>query len=313
MSKTRPKLGYLFAALAAVVSGFSVYINSLGVHIYKDATLYTTLKNGVTGLVLLIALLVTARRIEEYRRLDARTWGWLVALAITGGSVPYVLFFNGLQRSNATTGAFLNHLQFVLVGLFAALFLKERIRPAMWAGFAVLLVGATLGLNLGQLRWSDGSAMILASSVLFAADFVIAKHLLRGLSTRAVMTAKMTLGSLMLVAYSGVTGHLRAIATLTPVQVEWVIAVGLILLVFTVCTFVAIRHALVSAVIAIGMAAPIVTTLLQFGGGRDVRLAPAGAAGLAVILVAVSAILALGIRHEERDAAATRAAEPAPA
>jgi drug/metabolite transporter (DMT)-like permease len=312
VTRANPRLGYGFALAAAAVSGASVFINSLGVHVYKDATLYTTLKNSVTGLALLVLLLFATRRINEYRRLDRRTWGWLVALAITGGSVPYVLFFNGLQHSNATTAAFLNHLQFVLVAIFAAAFLRERVRPALWAGFAVLLVGATLGLDLRQLRWTPGSLQILASTVLFAIDFVIARHLLKGLSTTAVMTAKMTLGSLILVAYSGLTGHLAAASRLSALQLEWVLATGLILLAFTACTFIAIKHARVSVVIAIGMIAPIITTLLQFLAGQHVKLSASDAAGIAATLTAAAFILAIGIQEEQKQRPAA-VARPSPA
>lgn len=297
---TRPWLGYVFAVAAAIVSGASVYVNSVGVHIYKDATLYTTLKNGLVGVILLVPLLVFAERRREYVRLDRGTGAWLVALAITGGSVPYLLFFNGLQHATAVTGAFLNHLQFLLVGLFAVVFLRERVRPAMWAGFVVLLIGATLGTNLGQLKWSGGAYLILLSTVLFAIDFVIAKHLLRGLSTLTVMTAKMTLGSAMLVAYSFLTGHLAGAARLTAFQVEYVLLTGLILLAFTACTFLAIRHAMVSAVMAIGMAAPLVTTAIQYAVSAQLRPAPADIAGLSVTFAAVAAVLYLGVRQEAR-------------
>ena len=47
--------------------------------------------------------------------------------------------------TTAATGALVNHFQFILVALFAALFLKEALRPAIWAGFAVLLLGTLLG------------------------------------------------------------------------------------------------------------------------------------------------------------------------
>ncbi len=306
--RPRPALGYAFAVAAAVISGISIYVNSLGVHLYRDATLYTTLKNGVVGAILLVPLLFLGERRREYGRLQKPTAAWLVALAVTGGSVPYLLFFNGLQHSTAVTAAFLNHLQFLLVGLLAVAFLGERIRPAMWAGFAVLLVGATLGLNFGQLRWSSGAGMILSSTFLFAVDFVIAKHLLRGLSTLAVMTAKMTLGSAILVLYSGLTGHLAGLLRLSGTQVEFVLLVGLVLLAFTVFTFLAIRHAMVSAVIAIGMASPLVTTVLQYGVSHRLHIAPADAAGLLVTLAAVVAILIMGIRQE-----AARRPRPAPA
>jgi len=143
-----------------------------------------------------------------------------------------------------------------------------------------------------------GAGLVLAPSVLFAIDFVIAKHLLRGLSTLAVMTAKMTLGSALLVAFSGLTGHLAGLARLSAYQVEFVLLTGLILLAFTCFTFLAIRHAMVSAVMAIGMGSPIVTTAIQLSVNQHFNIARAEVAGLAVTLLTVSFILVLGIRTE---------------
>jgi hypothetical protein len=49
-------LGLVFAALAAVISGVSVYVNSLGVRAFSDPVLYTALKDGFVGLILLVPL-----------------------------------------------------------------------------------------------------------------------------------------------------------------------------------------------------------------------------------------------------------------
>src|SRR5579859_3536511 len=172
------RFGYVLAALAAIVSGVSVYVNSLGVQSVADPILYTTLKDGVVGLALLLPLAASRSRRAEYRRLDRRTWGWMVALALTGGSVPFALFYTGLQATTAATAALIDHFQFVLVAVFAAAFLREAIRPAMWTGLAVLLLGTSLGTNLRALAWNEGAALVGVSTVLFAIDFVIAKHLL---------------------------------------------------------------------------------------------------------------------------------------
>lgn len=295
-----PYFGYGFAVLATVISGVSVYVNSLGVKTFSDPVLYTALKDGVVGAILFVPLVVSSGWRAEYRRLSRRTWAWMVALALTGGSIPFALFFSGLKLTTAATGAVLNHLQFVLVAVFAVIFLKERIRPALWAGFAVLFVGTVLGTNLGALKWNEGAALVLASTVLFAIDFVIAKHLLRGLSTLMVMTARMSLGTAILFAYLAAAGHLGQVTHLEATQVQFVLVTGLILLAFVVCTFTAIRHASVSAVLAIGAASPIITTLVQVGAAHRVTLLPADAIGLLVIAVSVVAILVIGIRQDSR-------------
>ena len=149
--------GYIVAALAAAISGVSVYVNSLGVKAFTDPILYTALKDGFVGVVLLIPLVFSPGWRAEYRRLDRRAWAWLIALALTGGSVPFALFYTGLQQTTAATGALVNHFQFVLVALFAVAFLEERIRPLTWTGFIVLFFGTLLGTDLHTLNWNVGA------------------------------------------------------------------------------------------------------------------------------------------------------------
>lgn len=298
--KINPSFGYLFAALAAAVSGVSVYVNSLGVKSFSDPVLYTALKDGFVGAVLLLPLVFSSGWRREYRRLTRRTWLWLVLLALTGGSLPFALFFTGLQLTTAATGAVINHFQFMLVAVFALIFLREAIRPAMWAGFAVLLLGTMIGTNLHALQWNAGAWLIAASTVLFAIDFVIAKHLLRGLATLTVMTARMTLGTAMLFVYVIAAGRLAPAAHLGPGQWEFVVVTGLLLLAFTASTFTAIRHASVSAVLAIGAAAPIITTLLQAAGAGQLKLASSDVLGLGVIALAVVAIIVFGLQQDRR-------------
>src|SRR5579859_746268 len=301
-------LGYLFAVTAAVISGVSVYVNSLGVRAFSDPILYTTLKDGFVGLVLLVPLLFSASWRADYKRLDRKAWAWMVGLALTGGSVPFALFYCGLQLTTAATGALVNHFQFVLVALFAMTFLKERIRPAMWAGLIVLLFGTLLGTQLDALAWNTGAWLVAASTALFAVDFVIAKHLLRNLATLTVMTARMTLGTAMLFVYVVVTGRLIPLSELTETQWAFLVITGVLLLFFTTATFTAIRHASVSAVLAIGAAAPIVTTVLQVVGSGRAQFALTDLIGLAVTLLAAAAVIIVGVRQDARAAGIQRPA-----
>src|SRR5689334_710664 len=48
------KLGYVFAVAAACISGVSIFVNSLGVRAFADPVVYTTLKDGLVGLILLV-------------------------------------------------------------------------------------------------------------------------------------------------------------------------------------------------------------------------------------------------------------------
>lgn len=276
--------GYRLAALAAVISGFSIYVNSFGVRVLPDSTLYTTLKNGVAGVALLVPVLLLARCRGELRGLGRRDAGWLLVLAIVGGSVPYVLFFRGLQLTTASTGSLLNHAQFLFVAALAIPVLKERITGLAWLGLALLAAGTLAGSDLGALRLNDGALLVLASTVLFAGGVVLTRRLLVGLSAEVVMAAKMSAGAALLVGYAGVTGHLERLGQLTAAQWEFALGTGVILVGFTAATTYALQRAPALAVTAIGMAAPLITLLLQPRALPVPRVAGSTAMSLTLLL-----------------------------
>lgn len=297
---TNPTIGYLFAVLNAVVSGIAIYVNSLGVKLFSDSTLYTTLKNAVVGVALLVPVVALARCRAELRGLNARQWGWLLLLALIGGSVPYLLFFRGLQLTTPVTSSLLNHAQFLLVALLALVFLRERVGLLVWGALAVLFVGVSLGANFHTLRWNEGTLLVALSSLLFAAGVVLAKHLLRDLSTETVMAAKMTLGSVFLLGYVAATGRLGAIGSLSTRQWTFVVVTGLILLAFSVTAFVALRHITATAATAIPVASPLITTALVAVGSGALTLRTMDVVGLLVMSVAAAAIIIAGWRREAR-------------
>ena len=283
-------IGYRLALAAAVISGFSIYVNSFAVRAIPDATLFTTLKNTVTGLVLLVPVLAMASRRAELARLSRRDVAWLASLAVLGGSVPYVLFFTGLQMTTAGTGSLLNHAQFLVVAALAVPFLREKLNGFAWAGLALLAAGSLAGTNLGALRLNEGALLVLVSTAMFGAGVVIARHVLARVSPEVVMAAKMSAGAAMLLAWSGMTGRLAGALALTATQWEVAIGTGLILLAFTAATTYALRFAPALAVAAIGMASPPITLALQLTSGAP-QITTGAAAGMVLVVLGAAMFL----------------------
>lgn len=296
--KLAVRVGYGFAVANTLVSGVSIYVNSLGVAHFKNAVLYTTLKNGLSGAVLLVLACLVGSQRQRYRELRAKDWGWLVLVALFAGSAGFALYFSGLKMANAVTGSLENHLEFVVVALLAVVLLKERLSPSMWAGIGVLTAGVALSGTLGLLVFNKGTLLMALSTLVYAGGWVVVKHVLGGrISPTVVMTGELALGSALLFGYLAVRRQLGPVAHLNAVQWGYVVGTGLILLVFTATIYVAIRLVRVSAVTAIGTGAPLVTILVDLAANKPVSLAN-DAAGLALTLVAVVAILVLGLRQE---------------
>ncbi len=118
-----PRLGYRFAALNALISGFAVFVNSIGVRMFADSTLYTALKNGVVAVAVTLPFLLSRGRRSELARLTRCEWSLLLLIAVVAGSVAYGVDFRGRQISTATTAAVIGHTQFLVVAAAARMFL----------------------------------------------------------------------------------------------------------------------------------------------------------------------------------------------
>jgi transporter family protein len=297
-STADPRLGYSLAALNMVISGVAIYVNSIGVRMFSDSTLYTALKNSVVGLALLVPFVFSGRSRADWRRLGAREWLLLIVVALIGGSVSYALYFRGLQLTTPVTASLVDHTQFLFVALFAALFLGERFSPAIWAALGVLLAGLTLGIGAGAVRLDAGLPFVAAATLLWAADFVLMKYLLRSVAALTVMTFKMTFGSLLLFLFVAATGRAGAIGQLSLLQWGFVCITGLILLAFSVTSVLGLRHASATATTAIPAGSPIITTALVIIS-RQVAIPAWRWLGLSLALLAVLTIFILGRRQEQ--------------
>lgn len=296
-----PRRGYVLAVLNMVISGVAIYVNSLGVKMFADSTLYTALKNAVVGIALLVPLALSGEKRARYARLTPPQWLLLLLVALIGGSVSYALYFRGLQLATPVTASLIDHTQFLFVAVFAALFLGERFGPAVWAALVILLVGLTLGITVSAVRVDSGVMFISAAALLFAADFVLMKYLLRSVAPLTVMTFKMSLGSLLLFAYVAASGRLGMMSGLSPLQWGFVLVTGLILLAFTATSVLGLRSASATAVTAIPAGSPIITTALVFLSSRS-AIPASRWLGLSLVLLAVLAIFILGQRKEQRPA-----------
>ncbi|HEX8997500.1 MAG TPA: DMT family transporter [Ktedonobacterales bacterium] len=294
-----PRVGYTFAVLNAIISGFAIYINSIGVKLFHSSTLYTTLKNAVVGLALLIPFFFIQRNREQLRRLTGKQWTLLGLIALTGGSISYALSFRGMQITTPVTSALVDHTQFLMVGLLAALFLRERFGPAVWLALAVLFVGLTLGIQVNQVRLDAGLPYLIAGTLLTAIDFVIIKYALRDVETWTVMLFKMAVGAVILAAITASTGAFAEMGALSTTQWGFVLVTGLILLAFTITAIMGLRHASATGVTAISAASPIITTLLVVAF-QHARVAPVRLLGLGLILVAAIVIVIIAQRQEMR-------------
>lgn len=281
--------GIALALCTAVISGVSVWVNSLGVRAVPDAAVYTTLKNGVAAVILLGAL--TRLPAAERRRPTRREWRRLLLIGVIGGSIPFVLFFTGLTQMTAPGAAFIHKTMFVWVALLAVPFLGERLGMLQVLAMAGLLGGQLLLAppDLAGAGWGTGETLIAMATLMWAAEVVIAKRLLGSLPSPVVGAGRMGIGFALLVGYLAVTGGLAGIASVSAEGWAFVLLTGLLLSGYVATWMAALQRAPASAVTAVLVLGAVITTILG-ALGRGALPGAASVAGAVVLSLAVAVV-----------------------
>lgn len=287
--------GVLFALATALISGVSIFVNSLAVKQLPDPAVYTTLKNGVAGLIL-IGLAFATVRPATVRAVPARSWGWLAVIGVIGGSLPFLLFFGGLAQASAPSAAFIHKTLFIWVAILAVPLLGERLGLAQLGALAVLLVGQAMILTPAGVTWGMGETMIAAATLLWAGETIVARRVLRTVPAAVVGAARLAIGLVVLAGYLAVTGSLGTIATLTGAQWGWVLLTGVLLSGYVATWFAALQRApasLVTAILVLGAPVTAGIQALQTGSIPPVPVLT----GQVLVLLAGGALALGGLRR----------------
>ncbi|HUS41707.1 MAG TPA: DMT family transporter [Ilumatobacteraceae bacterium] len=286
MTNTMRNTGLALAGVTAVVSGFSVFVNGYGVAHFDDATTYTTAKNLVTAVVLMVAVVVmrgrrapdaatppTASAATRTRR-DTAT---LATIAVIGGSVPFVLFFEGLAQVSSTNAAFIHKTLVAWVAILAVAFLGERVTVWHVTAIALILLGyAQLAGGVGFPDVGTGEALLLAATLCWSVEVILSRSLLRrGVAPMVVSTWRMAGGIVLLLAWAIVRGALGDLLGLSATQWAWAVLTGLFLTAYVVSWHHALARAPavdVTAVLSIGA---VITAALN-AGVRGAVIEPVG-------------------------------------
>jgi len=288
--------GIAFAFATAVISGVSIYVNGRGVRHFGDPTVYTTGKNLVAGVLLvLLALIVRSPRRDEgtpAARPPRRQWLAMFGVGVIGGSVPFVLFFEGLARAEATQASFIQKTLVIWVALLAVPLLRERVGWPHVLAVVLLIVGqAYLVGHTGTIAFGTGEAMILAATLLWAVEVVYVKKLIGPIPPRFFAAARMGFGTVLLLVWVAVSGRTGALTGLDWQQWEWLLLTGLLLSAYVATWYAALARAQAVDVTAVLVLGAVITALLS--GVVDGAAVNALGVGLVVLGTAIVAVLAL--------------------
>jgi len=252
----------LLALTAAVISGLSNFINKIAVTAVKDAVVFTTLKNAVVALAL-VGLLLALKKLPEIRSLRRGQWLKLLAVGVIGGSIPFALFFTGLTMTSAVNASLIHKTLFVWVILLAAPLLKEKMSPGQWLGIAAIFGANLLVGGFTGFKYNAGELLVLAATLLWAAENIIAKTALRDVSSTTVVAARMVIGSLVLLPIAAWRGGFGAVTSMNAAHWGWTLLSAALLLAYVVTWYAALKRAPASYVATLIVPATLVTNILS--------------------------------------------------
>ena len=131
----------LWAALSAAFAALTAIFAKVGVeNVGSD---FATFFRTIVILCAAGAIVVLTGQWQPLNSVSARSYLFLVLSGLaTGGS--WLCYFRALKLGDAARVAPIDKLSVVLVAIFGALFLGEKLAPQNWFGVALIAAGAVL-------------------------------------------------------------------------------------------------------------------------------------------------------------------------
>ncbi|HLC48441.1 MAG TPA: DMT family transporter [Candidatus Norongarragalinales archaeon] len=285
--------GIVLAFLTALISGASVFVNGFVVKGF-DPVVFTALKNLGAAIFLVGAIILLKER-KKLSQLSSSQWKWLIAIGIIGGSIPFLMFFQGLSMIPAVKGSFLFRMLFIFSAVFAIFMLKEKPSRNTVIGAMIFLVGNAILIGQENIfSFGLGELLVLLATIIWAFEYVLSKWVMQktGLEPRMVAFGRMFVGMLVLAGYLGAVGKISSIPSLSLIQWEWVAITSVFLFLFVSSWYAALKWAKAATATAIlAMGGPITTALnFLFLGKAPLMI---DALGLLLVVAGISILVGL--------------------
>ncbi|MBC8495297.1 DMT family transporter [archaeon] len=255
------KKGLWLVFFTAIISGISIFINAFGVQ-GINPFVFTGAKNLVVG-ILLLSIIFFAKDFKSLKKLKVRDWRNLSLIGLVGGSIPFLLFFKGLQLATPAQGSFVHKTMIVWVAIFALFFLKEKLNFKIVIGAIALLAGNFLLLKLSSFDLTLGIWLIFLATLFWTAEIIISKRVLTTLSGNTVAFGRMFFGSVFIMIFLLATNQFSIAFTLSSTQFIWIFVTSAFLLGYVLTFYNGLKTVNASTAVAILAVGSVVTTLLN--------------------------------------------------
>ena len=250
------------ALATALFSGLANFINQFTVKYVGDPLVFTTIKNSLV-VFLIVGLIIFLKKFPKIKQLSKKDLGLLVAIGIIGGSLPFYLFFTALAQMPAINAALIHKTLIFWVALLALPILGEKLSMTQMVALVVifganLVVGGFKGFSINR-----PELLVLAATLLWAIENVIAKITLRRVDPDIVTASRMGIGSAILLMAVIAFGKGQMLFALKPDQLGLTFLATLILFGYVSTWYRALSLAPIVTVVTVLTLATLVTNMLS--------------------------------------------------
>src|SRR6266436_4930311 len=172
-------------------------------------------------LILLMFLPLLISRVGEIRKIDARTWGYLILSGFAGSAVGTIFFTLALKYGNPTVVNVVLNIQPVISTMGAFLLFRDRLAPRffLYAGIAIL-AGVFLsverpdliGVSFQQAGLTAGTGYALICAFFWAGSTVAGRGVMLGMPLRLAASMRIVVGLVCMTLIVFVYGKLHGAA-----------------------------------------------------------------------------------------------------
>lgn len=130
-----------WALLSATFAALTAIFAKVGIETVNSD--FATFIRTIIILVVLGAILAASGQFQSPDTISGKTWLFLGLSGLATGA-SWICYFRALKLGNAAQVAPIDKLSVVLVAVFGAIFLGERLSSANWLGVALIAAGAVL-------------------------------------------------------------------------------------------------------------------------------------------------------------------------
>lgn len=237
--------GIILAFVTAVISGFAIFYSKISVAKIDPLILATT-RNSLVGVFFIIYFLAT-NNLKQLLKLTKKELFLLLGIGIIGGSIPFYLFFTGIQLVGAQSANIIHKSLFIWVALLSVFLLKEKLSLRYLVAGIFVCIG-TYFFTPFKLFMGKGELLILSATLFWAIENILAKKVLSNTSSELVGLFRMVLGGGLLLLITLFSGKGKLLTGLSFFQWQTIFIGGSILFFYVFTWYKALKYAPASLV-----------------------------------------------------------------